>query len=142
MSTKQLFLNDGSFWSKNEIKLNLRNANPICPILFIYCWKWCFISYTIIFDLKKNPFSGIEEINNFESQPNIALTTDGNGYYGLVKEWDEIESPKCKFNLLYFIHLLLKMMWYFIHCHLWFKGKILFRALRKLTILRVNQALL
>ena len=77
-------------WSKNEIRLNLRNANPICPILFIYCWKWCCISYTIIFDLKKNPFSGIEEINNFESQPNIALATDGNGYHGLVEEGDTL----------------------------------------------------
>ena len=32
--------------------------------------------------------SGIEEINNFESQPSIALVTDGNGYHGLVEEGD------------------------------------------------------
>jgi len=31
---------------------------------------------------------GIEEINNFESQPSIALVTDGNGYHGLVEEGD------------------------------------------------------
>jgi len=28
---------------------------------------------------------GIEEINNFESQPSIALVTDGNGYHGRSK---------------------------------------------------------
>ena len=38
----------------------------------------------------KNPFSGIEEINNFESQPSIALATDGNGYHGLVEEGDTL----------------------------------------------------
>ena len=35
-------------------------------------------------------FSGIEEFDNFASQPSIALVTDGNGYHGLVEEGDTL----------------------------------------------------